>query len=320
MKFKINFELNDKKKLFEYWDDIIKTNIWSHGKYTDLFEEKWSKFNDLYSLSFSSWSGAAEAVINYFKLKDEIVLCPSNTFQATPMVSINNGCRIKFVDCNKNDLCISYEDLKKKIEIHSPKAVWVVHIGGHLSFEIEKISKLCKEKNILLIEDCAHAYGASFNKKKPGSWGDAGIYSLYATKTISTGEGGILVSNNRDLIDFSKSFKNYGKPNNKIMGKNFRMSEFNAALGCIQVDRLKDIVEWKNERVSKEIKKFSNFLKLPDGMISGYYKFIIFDEINNSTGKVYDIGCHKIFNENIKLENTDWINKNHWCVPIYYKG
>lgn len=320
MKFKINFELNDKKKLFEYWDDIIQNNIWSHGKYTELFEDKWSKFNDLYSLSFSSWSGAAEAVINYFKLKDEIVLCPSNTFQATPMVSINNGCRIKFVDCNKNDLCISYEDLKKKIEIHSPKAVWVVHIGGHLSFEIEKISKLCKEKNILLIEDCAHAHGASFNKKKPGSWGDAGIYSLYATKTISTGEGGILVSNNRDLIDFSKSFKNYGKPNNKIMGKNFRMSEFNAALGCIQVDRLKDIVEWKNERVSKEIKKFSNFLKLPDGMISGYYKFIIFDEINNSTGKVYDIGCHKIFNENIKLENTDWINKNHWCVPIYYKG
>tara|TARA_Y100000741_G_C18236035_1_gene551744 strand:+ start:255 stop:1217 length:963 start_codon:yes stop_codon:yes gene_type:complete len=320
MKFKINFELNDKKKLFEYWDDIIKTNIWSHGKYTDLFEEKWSKYNDLYSLSFSSWAGAAEAVLKYYKLENEIILCPSNTFQATPMVSMNNGCKIKFVDCNKNDLCISYEDLKKKIEIYSPKAVWVVHIGGHLSFEIDKISKLCREKKIILIEDCAHAHGASFNKKKPGSWGDAGIYSLYATKTISTGEGGVLVSNNKDLIDFSKSFKNYGKPDNKIIGKNFRMSEFNAALGCIQIDRLNDIVEWKNERVYKESKKFSNYLKLPDGMISGYYKFIVFDEINNSTGKVYDVGCHKIFNENVKLENTDWINKNHWCVPIYYKG
>ncbi len=320
MKFKINFETKDKNKLFDYWNDIIENNVWSHGKYTKLFEEKWTKYNDLNSLTFSSWAGAAEAVIEYYKLKNEIILCPSNTFQATPMVSINNGCKIRFVDCNKNDLCISYEDLKKKIEIHSPKAVWVVHIGGHLCFEIEKISKLCREKNIILIEDCAHAHGASWNNKKPGSWGEAGIYSLYATKTITTGEGGVLVSENKDLIEFSKSFKNYGKPNNNIMGKNYRMSEFNAALGCIQIDRLKDMVEWKNEKVLKETKNFTNYVQMPNGMISGYYKFIVFDKISNSTGKVYDVGCHKIFNENIKLENTDWVNKNHWCVPIYYKG
>ena len=320
MKFKINFDLNDKKKLFDYWDDIIKNNVWSHGKYTEIFEEKWSVYNNLDSVSFSSWAGAAEAVLKFYNLEGETILCPSNTFQATPMVTINNGSKIKFVDCNKDDLCISFEDLKKKIEIYSPKAVWVVHIGGHISFEIEKISKLCKEQNIILIEDCAHSQGASFNKKKPGSWGEAGIYSLYATKTISTGEGGVLVSQNKELINFAKSYKNYGKPENKIIGKNFRMSEFTAALGCVQIDRLADIVSWKNEKVSNELKRFTNYLKLPTGMISGYYKFIVFNEINNSTGKVYDIGCHKIFNENVTLENTDWVNKNHWCVPIYYKG
>ena len=320
MKFKINFDQKDKKKLFDYWNDIIQNNVWSHGKYTDLFEEKWSVYNNLDSVSFSSWAGAAEAVLKFYKLEGETILCPSNTFQATPMITIDNGSKIKFVDCNKDDLCISFEDLKKKIEIYSPKAVWVVHIGGHISFEIEKISKLCEEKNIILIEDCAHSQGASFNKKKPGSWGKAGIYSLYATKTISTGEGGVLVSKNKELISFAKSYKNYGKPDNKIIGKNFRMSEFTAALGCIQIDRLDDIVSWKNEKVSNELKKFTNYLKLPTGMVSGYYKFIVFDEINNSTGKVYDIGCHKIFNEDITLENTDWVNKNHWCVPIYYKG
>ena len=320
MKFKINFDLNDKKKLFDYWDDIIKNNVWSHGKYTEIFEEKWSVYNNLDSVSFSSWAGAAEAVLKFYNLEGETILCPSNTFQATPMVTINNGSKVKFVDCNKDDLCISFEDLKKKIEIYSPKAVWVVHIGGHISFEIEKISKLCKEQNIILIEDCAHSQGASFNKKKPGSWGEAGIYSLYATKTISTGEGGVLVSQNKELINFAKSYKNYGKPENKIIGKNFRMSEFTAALGCVQIDRLADIVSWKNEKVSNELKRFTNYLKLPTGMISGYYKFIVFNEINNSTGKVYDIGCHKIFNENVTLENTDWVNKNHWCVPIYYKG
>ena len=61
-------------------------------------------------------------------------------------------------------------------------------------------------------------------------------------------------------------------------------------------------------------------MKLPNGMISGRYKFIIFEKINKSTGKVYETGCHKIFNENVELPNTDWVNKNHWCVPLYYKG
>ena len=320
MKFKIGFDQNDKKKLFEYWDEITKNNIWSEGKFTREFEEKWSDYNQLSTVSFSSWAGAAEAALKFFDIENEIILCPSNTFQATPMISKLNGNKIKFVDCNKNDLCISYEDLVLKVEKFKPRAIWVVHVGGHICFEIDKITKLCKEKNIILLEDCAHAHGASFNKKKPGSWGDAGIYSLYATKTISTGEGGLLVSKNKDLIEYAKSFKNYGKPNNVVMGRNLRMSEFSAALGCVQVDRLDNIVEWKNNYVEKEISKYTNTLKLPNGMISGRYKFIVFEKIKKSTGKVYEIGCHKIFNENVELPNTDWVNKNHWCVPLYYKG
>ena len=320
MEFKIGFDQKDKKRLFDYWDEIIKNNIWSEGKFTRNFEEKWTNYNELEAVSFSSWAGAAEAALKFFKIENEIILCPSNTFQATPMISKLNGNKIKFVDCNKNDLCLSYEDLVLKVEKFKPKAVWAVHIGGHICCEIEKIAKLCKEKNILLFEDCAHAHGASFKKKKPGSWGDVGIYSLYATKTISTGEGGLLVSKNKDLIEYAKSFRNYGKPNNTIIGRNLRMSEFSAALGCIQVDRLDNIVEWKNNYVEKEISKYTNNLKLPNGMISGRYKFIIFEKINKSTGKVYETGCHKIFNENVELPNTDWVNKNHWCVPLYYKG
>jgi len=320
MKFKIGFEPEDKKIVFDYWNDIFQNNIWSDGKYTKILEERWSLHNSLESLAFSSWSGAAEAVLNFYNLNNETILCPSNTFQATPMISKLCGADIKFVDCNKNDLCISFDDLKKKVIKHKPKAIWVVHIGGHITFEIEQIADFCKKNKIILIEDCAHSHGASYKGKKPGSWGEAGIYSMYATKTISTGEGGILVSKNSELINFAKEYRNYGKPNNKILGKNCRISEFTAALGCVQISRLNDIVEWKNNYVAKEISKYTNYLKIPKDMVSGYYKFIIFDKINNSTGKVYDIGCHKIFNEKIDLPNTDWINNNHWCVPIYYKG
>ena len=318
IKFEISFDKNSKKKIFNYWNEIFKNNTWSHGKFTNKFEENWSKYNNLSSISFASWTGAAEAVLHYFKLKNQTILCPSNTFQGTPMITKLFGSKIKFVDCNKNDLCISLKDIKNKFKKHKPKAIWVVHIGGHISFEIEEIAKFCKKKKIYLFEDCAHAHGATFNDKKAGSWGDAGIYSFYATKTITTGEGGMLVSKNKNLIKFAKEFKNYGKPSN-IIGKNFRMSEFNAALGCVQLENLEKIVKWKNEYAEKLKIKYPNHVKLPNDMRSSYYKFIVFDKIKYSTGKVYDKGCHKIFSEKTNLPNTDWVNKNHWCVPIYYK-
>jgi perosamine synthetase len=321
MKFNIGFDERDIKKLYGYFDEIISSKQWTEGKFTKMFEEKWSEYNELYSVAFSSWAGAALAALEFFNVKGKTVLCPSNTFMATPLVTVRAGANVEFVDCNKNDLCISFDDLRKKVELYKPVAIWVVHIGGHIAFQINEIAKFCKANNIILLEDCAHAHGASWNGKKPGMWGDAGVYSFYATKTITTGEGGMLVTKNLELVEFAKKFRNYGKFDYKVQGLNFRMSEFTAAIGCIQVDRLNDIIAWKNEYVQKHLDpKFPNRVRFPEGMISGYYKYIVFDPIENSTGKVYDQPCHIIMNKNYELPNTEWIAKNHWCVPIYYKG
>ena len=135
---------------------------------------------------------------------------------ATPLSIVKAGANVEFVDCNRDDLCVSLDDLKRKIDIFKPIALWVVHIGGHIAFQINEISSLCKEKGVILIEDCAHAHGASWNSKKAGTWGDAGVYSFYATKTISTGEGGMLVTNNMDLVEFAKEYRNYGKFDYKV--------------------------------------------------------------------------------------------------------
>jgi len=321
MNFKIGFEHEDRKTLHSYWDKILDNNNWSEGQFTKLFEEKWSEYNSLHTAAFSSWGGAALAALEFYGIKDKTVLCPSNTFMATPLSAVKMGNKVEFVDCNKEDLCLSYTDLKNKIDLYNPAAVWVVHIGGHITFEIEKIAELCKERGIILLEDCAHAHGASWNGKKPGSWGDAGVYSLYATKTISTGEGGLLVSANKDLIDYSKSYRNYGKFDYKIEGLNYRMNEFTAAIGCIQTDRLDDIVAWKNNYAEKNLNpNYSKRLIFPENMISGFYKYIVFEKIEKSTGKVYDEPCHKIMTKVYDLPNTDWVAQNHWCVPIYYKG
>ena len=321
MKFTIGFEKEDVKKLHMNWDEIIETQQWAEGKYTKMFEEKWSEYNQLYSVAFSSWGGAALAALEFFGLKDKTVLCPSNTFMGTPLSVLKIGGQVEFVDCNKNDLCLSLEDLKNKIERYNPSAVWVVHIGGHIAFEIEEISNLCKEKGIILIEDCAHAHGASWNGKKPGSWGDAGVYSFYATKTISTGEGGMLVARDANLGEFAKQYRNYGKFDYKVEGLNYRIAEFTAAIGCLQVDRIEEIVAWKNEYAQKYLDpEFPSRIVFPDGMISGYYKYIVFDSIENSTGKVYDQPCHRILSKDYDLPNTEWVARNHWCVPLYYKG
>ena len=318
MKFSIGFDKRDLPKLHSYWDRIIETNQWTEGYFTKLFEDKWSEYNNLPSVAFGSWSGGALAAMRYFQLEGKTVLCPSNTFMATPLAITNSGAKVKFVDCNKNDLCMSYDDFLIKAEKYKPAAVWVVHIGGHIAFDIEKIAEYCKKNNIILLEDSAHAHGASWNGKKPGEWGDAGVYSFYPTKTISTGEGGMLVSRHKDLIEFAKRFRNYGKPEYEVSGLNLRINEFSAAIGVLAIDRLPEIIEYKNEYAQKLDTKFEHRLILPVGMISGYYKYIVFEEIEKSTGKVYDQPCHKIMKHNIELPNTDWVANNHWCVPIYY--
>lgn len=321
MKFTIGFEPEDRQRLHEYWDRIIETGKWSEGYFTQLFEERWSEVVSLDSVAFSSWAGGALAALEFFKVRGKVVLCPSNTFMATPLSVIKAGGRVEFVDCNRADLCMSLEDLKLKVDLFKPAAVWLVHIGGHIAFETPAITDYCREKGIVLLEDCAHAHGASWNGKSAGQWGQAGVYSFYATKTISTGEGGMLCTRNQDLMEFAQKYRNYGKLDYKVEGLNYRMSEFTAAIGCVQADRLRDIVLWKNEFAQKHLDpQYEYRVKFPRGMISGYYKYIVFSKIEKSTGKVYDEPCHKIIARPYELRNTEWVSQNHWCVPLYYKG
>lgn len=318
MNFSIGFDKRDLPKVHEALDKIVASNKWTEGYYTELFENKWAEMNKLGSVAFSSWAGAALAALDFYNLKGKTVLCPSNTFMATPLATLQAGAEVQFVDCNKFDLCMSFDDMKAKAEKYKPAAIWVVHIGGHLAFEIEKIAAYCKENNIILLEDCAHAAGASWNGKNPGEWGDAGFYSFYATKTVTTGEGGMLVSKHNEVIEHAKKFRNYGKFDYVVRGLNYRMTEFQAAIGAIETDRLKDIIDFKNDYALTLDPQYGNRVKLPDGMISGYYKYIVFDPIEKSTGKVYDEQCHRILKHDVELPNSDWVAGNHWCVPIYY--
>ena len=286
----------------------------------EAFEQRWAEWNGLPSVGLSSWAGGALAALEFAGVGGERVLCPSNTFMATPLAALKAGARVEFVDCNRADLCMSFEDFEARAERTSPKAAILVHIGGHIAFDVERIAAYCRDKGIFLLEDCAHAHGAEWNGRRPGSFGDAGVYSLYATKTISTGEGGVLVSSNPDLLEYARRYRNYGKFEHAVEGLNFRMSEFTAALGLVQIERLDDIVAWKNAHAREHLDPIHpGRLELPDGMTSGFYKYVVFEEIERSTGRVYERPCHRIMGQTVDLPNTDWVAENHWCVPLYYR-
>jgi dTDP-4-amino-4,6-dideoxygalactose transaminase len=318
--FAIGFDQRDRVRVHELWENVFDAERWSEGDLTRGFEQAWAAWNRLDAVAFNGWTGAALAALEWAGVRGHTVLCPSNTFMATPLAALAAGARVEFVDCNRDDLCVSFDDLERKIARHRPRAVILVHIGGHLAFDSERIAELCRSEGIVLLEDCAHAHGADWSGRRPGTYGDAGIWSFAPTKTISTGEGGMLVSRHEDLLEFARAFRNYGKPDYALHGLNFRLNEFTAALGIVQTERLPDIVAWKNEMARLHVDPVHpSRLQLPEGMTSGLYKVIVFEEIAVSTGRVYEEPCHRIMGHAVDLPNTDWVAQNHWCVPLYYR-
>ncbi|MGZ8666052.1 MAG: DegT/DnrJ/EryC1/StrS family aminotransferase [Solirubrobacterales bacterium] len=319
--FAIGFDHRDRSRLHELWDDVLDSEQWSEGPMLARFEQRWTEWNRLpHAVGLSSWAGGALAALEFAGVRGETVLCPSNTFMATPLAALRAGAEVEFVDCNREDLCMSFADFEAKAERLRPRAAILVHIGGHLVFAAEQIAAYCRDHGIFLLEDCAHAHGADWSGARPGSWGDAGVFSLYATKTVSTGEGGVLVTADSDLAEFARSFRNYGKHDHVVEGLNFRMSEFTAALGLVGVERMEEIVAWKNSYAREHLDPVhSARLELPEGMTSGLYKYVVFEEIERSSGRVYEMPCHRIMGAGADLPNTDWVASNHWCVPVYYR-
>ena len=323
---KIYFTEENKKQFSQYVEEIIDSNFWTEGKMTRAFEEECEQVFGLPACAVTNAGSALYLLYQYAGVEGKDVILPTNTFWATALAAKKAGANVIYADCNKSDLCLSFEDLKKRITPNTA-AVTVVHIGGHIAFDIEKIAAFCTENNIALIEDCAHAHGAEWNGKKPGSWGIGGAYSFYATKTLTTGEGGVVVSSNKDLIEWAKTQRNYGKKivDGKITypshtGFNFRISEFTAALGRIQLGNLPQIVDWKTELAKKYDQIFDNRVHLPEGMKSGFYKYIVFDyALNQQTGKVFQVSdhCHNIEGMKLELPNSTWVGEHHACPPIF---
>ncbi len=306
------------RRFHELSDKVLRSGFLSEGELTKQFEAQWQEFAGLPAVAVSSGGFALWALLEAAGVRGHEVIVPTNTFMATPLAVEKAGGKVVFADCNRQDLCLSLKDIEA-VMTPATKAVVLVHIGGHLAFESEAIARFCKDKGLALIEDCAHAHGATLHGKAGGSFGLGGAYSFYATKTLTIGEGGMVVSNSNEVIEFVRSFRNYGKFAYKVAGFHGRMSEITAALGVAQLEQLPKILDWKRRLAAKYDEIFANRVSLPEGMVSGYYKYIVFEEtLKEKTGAVYSDLCHSLRGVAGNFPESEWIAKHHSCPPIWY--
>ena len=135
--FAIGFDARDRARLHELWDEIIDSQQWSHSQFNDRWEQAWATWNGCGAVAMGSFSGGAMAALAYAGVgPGDTVLCPSNTFMATPLTAIRAGAEVQFVDSRRDDLCMDFDDFERKVAQHKPKAAWLVHIGGHIAFDV----------------------------------------------------------------------------------------------------------------------------------------------------------------------------------------
>ena len=276
---------------------VLKSDIISRGKNIDKFEKLLKKkFNSKYCAVINNGTNALFLACKAVGLKkNDIVWTVPITFAATVNCALMCEAKIDFVDINKNTFNIDVEELKNKLsktlKNQLPKVIIIVHLGGN-PVDMEQISKLAKKYKFKIIEDASHAMGSNNKNIKVGSckWSDICVFSFHAVKSITTSEGGALLTNKGSYFDDIKlsrenglksSFKSTGMINYNLVkpALNFRISEILAALGISQIKKLGKFIKNRNSLANyykKKIKNYPLFIqKVNKFNKSSYHLFII---------------------------------------------
>jgi perosamine synthetase len=305
---------NEKKYLL----NCIKTGwISSDGPYVKKFEDRFAKFvNRKFATTVSNGSVALEIALRSLKLKkgSEVIL-PTFTIISCCNAIINAGLKPVLVDCDFKTWNMNVEEVKKKIS-KKTSAIMIVHIYG-ITVDIDPILKLAKSKKLKVIEDAAEMHGQEYKRKKCGTFGDISTFSFYVNKHITTGEGGMILTNNKKIYKESIKLKNlyFGKGTNRFkhneIGWNQRFTNLQAAIGLAQLERIKKIIEKKKaigSYYNKKLQILSDKIHLPLEQTS-YCKNIFWV-------------CGFVIKDNIEVNAEFVINslrkKGIECRPFFY--
>ena len=323
--------------------------ISSEGPNVKIFENKISQFlNRKFGCAVSSGTAALEIAVKALGLKknDEVIM-PSFTIISNAIAIIKSSAKPVLVDVDINTWNIKVEDIEKKIN-KKTKCLMLPHIYG-LSNDMNKILKIVKKHKLYLIEDAAEVFGLKYKNKYCGSFGDISVLSFYANKHITTGEGGMLLTNNSNLDKKFRDYRNlcFGSKNNRFnhydIAWNYRYTNIQATIGLSQLKRIKKIVKKKfdiGNYYYKNFKNLKNIIIQPNKLSYCKNIYWVFGIVIKKNSKIQvkqvikkllnkNIGTRPFFwpmhkqdifkkmpyYKNLSLPNSEFIAKNGFYIP-----
>jgi perosamine synthetase len=252
------------EKELEYVSDAVKSGwVSSLGKYIEQFETMFARFcGTQYALAVSNGTTALHLALVSAGIKsgDEVVI-PDLTFIATANAVAYTGAKVVAVDIDSRTLCMDPGAVERAITPRT-RAIIPVHLYGHPA-QMGRLMALAKERGLLVLEDAAEAHGAEIDGRRVGSFGDCGIFSFYGNKVITSGEGGMLTTNDRGIYLKAKLLRDHAMSDDKRywhteVGFNYRMTNLQAALGVAQMERIDDFLA-KRQQV---MQWYRNYLQM----------------------------------------------------------
>lgn len=237
---------------------VIKSGWLGLGPKTEQFEKEFAEYLGVkYALALNSATAALHLALMVLAVKDREVITTPMTFVSTNHAILYNQGRPVFTDIETDTLNINPEEIKKNLT-KKTKAIMAVHYGGQ-ACRLEEIIKLAKDNNLSVVEDCAHACGGEYKGKKLGTFGDLACFSFHAVKNLATGDGGMIVTNNKEWHERLKKLRWLGinkdtwereesehkerggdswSYNVEELGFKYHMNDLNSALGLVQLAKL----------------------------------------------------------------------------------
>lgn len=251
-----------------FWDDediqsvvsvIERGAYWTTGPTVDEFERKISDYiGSKYCVAFNSGTSALHSIILAYGIAEgDEVIVPSFTFIATANSALFTGAKPIFADIERTTFGLDPKNVLEKIT-KKTKAIIPVHYGGSPCL-IDELNDIAKDHDLILIEDAAESFGGMINDRKLGTFGDSAMFSFCQNKIISTGDGGCIVTNSKEVYDKLKLIRSHGRQETSnyfsstefmdyvTLGYNFRMSDITAALGISQISKIDRIVEMRRK-------------------------------------------------------------------------
>ena len=309
---------------------VLKSQYLTTGPEILKFEKKLSSLcKSRYALTSNSATSALHLCCLALGLsKNDYVWTSSITFVASANCALYCGAKVELVDIDPDTLNISIEKLEKKLiqardNNKLPKIIIPVHLGGN-PCEMKNLKKLSKKYKFKIIEDASHAIGASYDGSLIGScsYSDACVFSFHPVKIITTGEGGAMLTNNKDIASKFSALRSHGIVRDKLLkkshyawyyeqrslGYNYRMNEMEASLGSSQLNKLKKFIKERNE--------IANYYK--KNLNSEIVKFQKVDKLTRSSYHLFIIRTNKILRKIIydKLKKNGITTSFHY-IPVY---